>query len=108
MAYNLDNITVGDDMVNNVAVYLGGLNRLENITYKLKWKEYIVDDYFPCKELTLAEIREQSKELRIIKDGHYPELITVFSIEPLGGKIYQLGNYSKDKWALAGELKGYC
>ena len=99
MAINLDNVVVGEDLVNNVAVYLGGMDSLVNITDKLSWN---IGKYY--KALTLAEIRDQTKELRKTESGY---LVTVFHIEPLGGMIYQLGNYGKDVWAEAGKLKGY-
>lgn len=106
MAINLDNVVVGEDLVNNVAVYLGGLDSLVNITDKLNWniEEYHLFEDMEFKTLTLAEIRDQTKELRKTESGY---LVTVFHIEPLGGMIYQLGNYGEDVWAEAGKLKGY-
>lgn len=103
MATNLDNVVVGEDIVNSVAVYLGGLDGLVNITDKLSWN---IEEYgdMEFKTLTLAEIRDQTKELRKTESGY---LVTVFYIEPFSGMIYQLGNYGKDVWAEAGKLKGY-
>ena len=69
MVTNLDNVIVGEDLVHNVAVYLGGLDRLVNITDKLSWniREY---DGMEYKTLTLAEIRDQTKELRKTEYGY--------------------------------------
>ena len=64
----------------------------------LKWHEDDVGDKF----LTLAEIREQ---IYAVSPGC--GCLYVWTESPLGGAIYQTGNYKTSDWVLYGKTKGY-
>ena len=87
------------DGMNASGVYLGGLAELEKA--KPKWridKEATERCGIRLRVLTLKEIAEQLCE-------EYP-VITVIVNRPLGGEIYQWGNYG-DEWWQIGTLDGY-
>lgn len=89
------------DGVTAVAVYSGGVNRLEKINHKLRWRydaEISRMCFDPAKVLKLSEIAEQCKDEYII---------TVIVESPLHGEIYQYGNYYDNKWYKIGETAGY-
>ena len=85
------------DGVSSTAVYLGPMEALHLVTGRLKWKKESM-----CGEkveyLTLTDIAEQLKEYLFI---------TVISIGPLSGAIYQKGNYADNEWWQIGNLDGY-
>ncbi len=84
----------------STTVYGGGIMALENVNNVLEWK--VDKECAPyCDDpgyLSLKDISEQ------LKDTY--GIITVFVEEPLGGTVYQWGNYG-DEWWKIGDLDGY-
>ena len=88
------------DGVEVTAVYAGDMGHLEYINKRLEWKEDEKDrEYGMGPHLTLKEISDQLKDKIAV--------ITVVCEDPLGGVIYQYGNYSDNSWWQIGELAGY-
>lgn len=96
------------DGVTEVAVYIGGLTKLINVTNSLDWNnnkvEAIVLGLDKLEYLKLSEIKDQILGTRYFKSFG---LITIITNGPLDGTIYQYGNYG-DSWYQIGQLAGYC
>lgn len=93
-----------DDTVDTTSIYLGGFDRLENITDRFRWhEEYYEGLYMNVGTLTLSEIYEQSKNIIESDD----RMLTVFCNSMLHGEIYQCGNHEEGKWEKIGETRGY-
>ena len=91
-------ISLGGD---TVGIYKGamssGMTQLPNESFH--WKDAGEDQY-----ITLADIRRQALEKGLVEDG---DMMTVFQISPLEGKIYVCGNYSRNDWVLNGTTRGF-
>lgn len=88
------------DGVDSTAVYLGGLDRLENITSKVSWHvdtEHEGEYGMKVEYTTLHEISEQFGE----------RLLTVIVNSPMRAKVFQYGNYPGQGWIFLGEVQGY-
>ena len=73
------------------------MDSLVKVTHLLQWKKETMFSEV-VEYLTLSDIAEQLKESIIV---------TVISMGPLAGAIYQKGNYADDEWWQIGELDGY-
>ena len=90
------------DSITETSVYVGGMDRLVNITDKLKWHtQYVEALCMDVGTLTLSEIYEQAKEF------NWDRMLTVFVESSLEGVIYQCGNYEDGKWVKYGTTRGY-
>lgn len=97
------------DGVTEVAVYIGGLTKLINITNHLDWnKDYEAGakalGLDKVEYLKLSEIKDQILGKKYFKSFG---LITIISNGCLDGYVLQYGNYG-DSWYQIGQLAGYC
>ena len=89
-----------NNTVDVVAVYLGGMAELANVTDMLPWRldnSYCTVFGFPAELIKFSEIVEYLGKNKII---------TVINSGPLICEVYQYGNYG-DEWYKLGEIAGY-
>lgn len=89
------------DGVDSCGVYVGGLNRLVQITNELEWHkdtEHVAEYGMEVEYLELHEISEQIKT---------SSLLTVIVNSPMRSKVFQYGNYPDAGWVYLGEVQGY-